>query len=102
MEDKCTEREVVTTIITAGGRAYLPDLGPMPEAEILYAIARHLEMYVAFELNTHVRSFGIESNPVYEPRQPGRICLGLCKTKEEVPLLARAAFHVVNTDREAN
>ena len=100
MGEDSNGREITTTVITVGGRAYLPDLGPMPDAETLYAFARFLKMYVAFEISTHVKSFGVEQSPVYDPRHSSRICVGLCKTKGDVPLLASSSFEVVNTEKE--
>jgi len=94
------EREMSTTVITANGRAFLPDLGPLPAAEILYAYARVLEMYVGFEISTHVKWLGLDLSPVYEPRWQSSICIGLCKTKAEVPALAKSSFQIVNPEKE--
>ncbi|MGB8355835.1 MAG: hypothetical protein WCD79_18195 [Chthoniobacteraceae bacterium] len=101
MKEKAAQ-EISTTVITANGRSFLPDLGPMPDAEILYAFARTLDLYIGFEISTHVKLLGLDPSPIYEPRWPSRICIGLCKTKGDVPAMAVNSFEIVNPATETN
>jgi len=73
----------------------------MPDVEVLYAYARTLGMHVGFEISTHVKWLGIDPSPIFEPRWPSRICIGLCKTRDDVPALAASSFDIVNPVRES-
>lgn len=92
--------EVSTTVVTASGRAFLPDLGPAPDVETLHALARKLEMFVGFELSTHVKWLGLDPSPVYNPQKRARLCIGLCRTHQDVPILAQSSFDVINPEQE--